>query len=47
MGSLRLTAETLHIHREFNFTGLMLETAEQSLYHSCASEFTWQGISLP
>ncbi len=46
-GSIRLTAGTPHFHGEFNFTGMMLETAEQSLRHSCASELTWQGISLP
>jgi len=47
MGSSLLTAVTLHFHREFNFTELVLETAKQSLRHSCASELTWQGISLP
>ena len=36
-----------HLHGEFNFTELMLRTAEKSLRHSCRSELTRQGISLP
>ncbi len=32
---------------EFNFTEFMLETAGKSLRHSCRSELTRQGISLP
>jgi len=47
MGSIRLTVGTPHFHGEFNFAELMLETVKQSLRHSCASEFTRQGISLP
>ena len=46
-GSFRLTTRTPHLHGEFNFTELMLETAEKSLRHSCRSELTRQGISLP
>src|SRR3954464_8848665 len=47
MGSFRLTAGTPHLHGEFNFTESMLETAGKSLRHSCRSELTRQGISLP
>src|ERR1700739_3021193 len=47
MGSFRLTAGTPHLHGEFNFTELTLETAGKSLRHSCRSELTRQGISLP
>ena len=36
---LSLTA-TPHLHGEFNFTELILETAEKSLRHSCRSELT-------
>eukprot|EP01035_Chromulina_nebulosa_P049619 gene49619-67371_t len=35
---------TPHLHGEFNFTELMLETAGKSLRHSCRSELTRQGI---
>jgi len=47
MGSFRLTANFSHLHENFNFIELILETAEQSLRHSCRSELTRQGISLP
>src|SRR5260221_334212 len=40
-------AGTPHLHGEFNFTESMLETAGKSLRHSCRSELTRQGISLP
>ena len=46
-GSFRLAANTLHLHREFNFTGLVLETVGQSLRHSCRTSIKCQGISLP
>ena len=38
---------TLHLHSEFNFTESRVETAWPSLCHSCRSELTRQGISLP
>ena len=47
IGSFRLAVSTPHLHGDFNFTKSMLETAKQSLRHSCTSEFTRQGISLP
>jgi len=47
MGSFRLAAITPHLHRDFNFAELMLETAGRSLRHSCRSQLTWQGVSLP
>ena len=36
-----------HLHRYYNFTELTVETASRSLHHSCRSELTRQGISLP
>ena len=36
-----------HLHRYYNFTELMVETVSRSLHHSCRSELTRQGISLP
>ena len=36
-----------HLHRNYNFTELMVETVPRSLHHSCRSELTRQGISLP
>ena len=36
-----------HLHGKFNFTESILETAKKSLYHSCRTELTRQGISLP
>src|SRR6476469_10390910 len=47
MGSFRLTAGTPHLHGEFNFAEPVLETAGKSVRHSCRSELTRQGISLP
>src|SRR3546814_19144462 len=46
-GSFRLTAGTPHLHGEFNFAEHLLETVGKSLRHSCSSELTRQGISLP
>jgi len=46
-GSFRLAARKPHLHGYFNFTGPILETVGVSLLHSCRSEFTRQGISLP
>ena len=46
-GSFRLAAGTLHLHSDFDFTEPLLETAPPSLCHSCRSELTRQGISLP
>ena len=36
-----------HLHRYYNFTELTAETVLKSLHHSCRSELTRQGISLP
>ena len=36
-----------HLHGKFNFTESILETVKKSLYHSCRTELTRQGISLP
>ena len=47
MGSFRLAASNPHLHGHFNFTKPTLETVEKSLHHSCRSELTRQGISLP
>ena len=47
MGSFRLTAGTWHLHHDYNFTGLVVETVLQSLRLSCRSELTRQGTSLP
>src|SRR3989344_3394073 len=47
LGSFRLTAGNRHLHRYCIFTELFSETVPQSLHHSCASELTRQGISLP
>ncbi len=41
------TQNQLHLHSEFNFTESRVETAWPSLRHSCRSELTRQGISLP
>ncbi len=46
-GVFRLAADTLHLHSDFNFTESRVETAPPSLRHSCRSELTRQGISLP
>src|SRR6266496_6056901 len=45
-GSFRPTTGTRHLHRDYNFTGSLVETAPKSLRHSCRSELTRQGISL-
>src|SRR5260364_217662 len=47
MGSFRLAAGRLHHHNHFNFTESREETVWPSLLHSCRSELTRQGISLP
>ena len=47
MGSFRLTAGSVHLDTQFNFAESTLETAGRSLRHSCRSELTRQGISLP
>jgi len=36
-----------HLHDNYNFTESLVETVLQSLRHSCRSELTRQGISLP
>src|SRR5574339_245963 len=47
MGSFRLAAGRLHLHKHFNFAESQEETVWPSLRHSCGSELTRQGISLP
>ncbi len=47
MGSFRLTAGSVHLDTQFNFAESTSETAGRSLRHSCRSELTRQGISLP
>src|SRR5262249_34676565 len=46
-GSFRLLAGSQHLHWRYSFTGSLAETAAKSLRHSCRSELTRQGISLP
>ena len=46
-GSFRLFAGRRHLHRQYNFTESLVETVRKSLRHSCRSELTRQGISLP
>ena len=46
-GLFRLAAFKLHLHSYFNFTEFLVETVWPSLRHSCRSELTRQGISLP
>ena len=36
-----------HLHVYYNFAGPTVETVPKSLRHSCGSELTRQGISLP
>ena len=36
-----------HLHVYYNFAGSTVETVPKSLRHSCGSELTRQGISLP
>ena len=43
----RPVAGTRHLHRDYNFTELTVETVSRSLHHACRSELTRQGISLP
>src|SRR6266516_50263 len=45
-GSFRPTTGTRYLHRDYSFTGSLVETAPKSLRHSCRSELTRQGISL-
>jgi len=47
MGSFRLVAGNWLLHQYNNFAGRAVETVPKSLRHSCGSELTWQGISLP
>src|SRR5690606_21567652 len=47
MGSLRLAAGRLHHQNHVNFAESQEETVWPSLRHSCRSEQTRQGISLP
>src|SRR3989304_1108955 len=38
MGSFRPATGTRHLHRDYSFTGSLVETAAKSLRHSCRSE---------
>ena len=40
MGSFRLIAGNLHLHRYYDFTEFLVETAPKSLRLSCGSELT-------
>ena len=46
-GSFCPVAGKRHLHRCYSFAELLQETAVKSLHHSCRSELTRQGISLP
>jgi hypothetical protein len=46
-GSFRLAAGTSHLHDDYSFTERLVETVVRSLRHSCRSELTRQGTSLP
>jgi hypothetical protein len=46
-GSFRLAAGKSHLHDYYSFTEPLVETVIRSLRHSCRSELTRQGISLP
>jgi len=46
-GSFRLAVKISHLHEKFNFTEFMLETARESLRHSCRTPIKCQGILLP
>src|SRR6476620_7338920 len=46
-GSFRPAARNEHLYSYCNFAEFMVETAGKSLLHSCRSELTRQGISLP
>src|SRR4028118_2364859 len=47
MGSFRLAAGRGYLHPRYNFAESLVETAGMLLCHSCRSELTRQGISLP
>src|SRR6185436_6088359 len=47
MGSFCPAAGTRNPHRDCNFAERVVETVPKSLRHSCSSELTRQGISLP
>jgi hypothetical protein len=47
MGSFRPAAVNEHLYSYFNFAESVVETVGKSLRHSCGSELTRQGISLP
>ena len=46
-GSFRPSARNEHLYSYCNFAELLVETVGKSLLHSCRSELTRQGISLP
>ena len=46
-GSFRLAAGMSHLHDNYNLTESLVETVFRSLRHSCRSELTRQGTSLP
>ena len=46
-GSFRPSALNEHLYSYCNFAELLVETVGKSLRHSCRSELTRQGISLP
>ncbi len=46
-GSFRLAAGMSHLHDNYSFTESLVETVIRSLRHSCRSELTRQGTSLP
>src|ERR671917_322938 len=46
-GSFRPAARNEHLYSYCNFAGPVVETVGKSLRHSCRSELTRQGISLP
>ena len=46
-GSFRLVAGKSHLHDYYSFTESLVETVIRSLRHSCRSELTRQGTSLP
>ena len=46
-GSFRLAAGMSHLHDNYSFTESLVETVVRSLRHSCRSELTRQGTSLP
>ena len=46
-GSFCPAAGLAHLYANFNFAEPFVETVPHSLHHSCGSELTRQGISLP